>query len=88
MRAGDWKIVHHRRRADPRRPTEQAGFQLYNLRQDPSEKTDLSASNPAEFAAMKQRLARYRQAMVPSLGGSGPMPKGKRPQRWGHPDKQ
>ncbi|MFM9963400.1 MAG: sulfatase-like hydrolase/transferase [Planctomycetaceae bacterium] len=49
MRIGDWKIL-----ADE--PLTQ--FELYNLKADPQEKTDLSASQPAKFAEMKTALVK------------------------------
>ena len=49
MRIGDWKIL-----ADE--PLTQ--FELYDLKTDPHEKTDLSATQPAKFAEMKTALAK------------------------------
>jgi arylsulfatase A-like enzyme len=88
VRAGDWKIVHHRAAKNARRPNRPKGFQLYNLKQDLGEKNDLSKTNPEKLAEMKQRLASFRKAAKKPLGGSGPMPKGTSPNRWGHPDKK
>lgn len=85
LRSGDWKIVHRRRR--PNRPAASDSFQLFDLKHDVGEKNDLSASNPEKLAELSTRLAAYRGAAKPSLGGSGPMPKGPTPERWGHPDK-
>ena len=47
MRIGDWKIL-----ADPKL----AQFELYNLKTDPQEKTELSAAQPAKLAEMKTAL--------------------------------
>ena len=49
MRIGDWKIL-----ADE--PLTQ--FELYDLKKDPQEKTDLSAAQPAKLAEMKAALVR------------------------------
>ena len=49
MRIGDWKIL-----ADE--PLKQ--FELYDLKNDPQEKTDLSATQPAKFAEMKTTLVK------------------------------
>lgn len=47
MRIGDWKIL-----ADPKL----AQFELYNLKTDPQEKTELGAAEPAKLADMKNAL--------------------------------
>ncbi len=49
MRIGDWKIL-----ADERLTQ----FELYNLKNDPQEKSELSAAQPAKFAEMKTALAK------------------------------
>lgn len=47
MRIGDWKIL-----ADPKLTQ----FELYNLKTDPQEKTELGAAQPAKLADMKTAL--------------------------------
>ena len=47
LRAGDMKIL-----ADPARDV----FEMYDLKNDPQETTDLRESKPAEFAELKKRL--------------------------------
>ena len=47
MRIGDWKIL-----ADPKL----SQFELYNLKTDPQEKTELGAAEPAKLADMKNAL--------------------------------
>jgi arylsulfatase A-like enzyme len=47
MRFGDWKIL-----ADPKLTQ----FELYNLKTDPQEKTELGAAEPAKLADMKNAL--------------------------------
>ena len=47
MRIGDWKIL-----ADPKLTQ----FELYNLKTDPQEKTELGAAQPAKLADMKNAL--------------------------------
>jgi len=47
MRIGDWKIL-----ADPKLTQ----FELYNLKTDPQEKTELGAAEPAKLADMKTAL--------------------------------
>ncbi len=50
MRDGDWKII-----GDSKRTV----FELYNLRTDPRETTDLSRHEPEKFEAMKKALIAY-----------------------------
>jgi len=47
MRQGDWKIV-----AD----ASLTRFELYNLKEDPVEKNDLSQARPRQLARMKDAL--------------------------------
>jgi arylsulfatase len=54
VRQGDWKLVWDQRLA----PAERR-WQLFNLATDPFEQRDLSASNPAELAAMQRAWDRY-----------------------------
>jgi arylsulfatase A len=74
MRAGDLKIL-----ADAGRDT----FEMYDLKKDPQETTDLRESKPAEFAELKQRLLKHNaliEAEGPDwwkrLSPSGGMPPG------------
>jgi hypothetical protein len=39
-------------------------FELYNLRIDPRETTDLSAHEPAKFLAMKKALIDYDREVI------------------------
>ena len=52
MRRGDWKLIHN----TPFQPME-----LYNLREDPYEKTDLAKKNPKVFNEMTVALRRHIQ---------------------------
>ncbi len=47
MRIGDWKILSDEKLTM---------FELYNVQQDPQEKSELSATEPAKFASMKSEL--------------------------------
>jgi arylsulfatase A-like enzyme len=93
LRVGDWKLVVNGRRnlmeeGDaplPKRKRKGGGedrFELFNLANDPSEKTDLSASNPEKLKQLRERyeiLAAH--AVEPK---SGPAPAGfKAPAVWG-----
>jgi arylsulfatase A-like enzyme len=58
VRQGDWKLIW--------RTMLPSSVDLYNLAEDPSEKTNLAAANPDKVAAMKQRLdALAREAAKP-----------------------
>jgi len=60
LRQGDWKYV--------KRGGKKPGEELYNLAADPSEKTDLSASEPAR---LKEMAARFRKLMDDSQRTGG-----------------
>ena len=75
LRVGDWKIVKTLKKKE-------STFELFNLKDDRSEKNDLSKSNTAKLDELKQRLAVYEEAAVPSK--NKPMAKGfKTPKVWG-----
>ena len=75
LRVGDWKIVKSQKKKQP-------SFELFNLKDDRSEKNDLSKSNTAKLDELQQRLAVYEKATVPAM--NEPMPKGfKSPKVWG-----
>jgi arylsulfatase A-like enzyme len=60
LRQGDWKLVWQ--------ATLPSKVELFNLAQDPSEKTDLSARNPEKVAELRQRVeALAREAVSPLL---------------------
>lgn len=54
LRDGEWKVIYHYF------PTEEASggshYQLYNLKSDPFEQSDLTKSNPAELKRLMQEL--------------------------------
>ena len=65
FREGNWKVVYHYL------PTEVSGgshFQLFNLKQDPFEQTELAAHEPSQLRRMMERLAaslRESEAVYP-----------------------
>ncbi len=72
IRAGDWKLVIHKKR----------GPELYNLASDPSEKKDLSAQEPEKVKQLKARYDHHAALAVPPK--AGPDPAGfKSPAIWG-----
>jgi len=48
VRLNDWKLIW--------RPTLPSSHELYNITEDPSEKNDLSASNPEKVMEIKKRI--------------------------------
>ncbi len=60
IRSGDWKLIAF---------YELQTFELYNLKEDPYEKQDISASNPEKVKALKAKLASWQRetnAQMPS----------------------
>jgi arylsulfatase A-like enzyme len=69
LRVGDWKIViDSRKQGEGRDPKENGQPKLFNLKADPSEKTDLAAKEPEKLADMQKRLARYQQEAIEPRG--------------------
>jgi arylsulfatase A len=54
MRVGDWKILAN---------AELTEFELYNLRDDPRETTDLKVSQRERFATLREQLAKHNAAI-------------------------
>ncbi len=65
VRAGDWKAVVQRG---------QSKQELFNLADDPSEKTDLASREPAKLAELKQLYDTWLEQMAEPLSGA--------PKRW------
>lgn len=59
VREGDWKLVWHARL--PSR------IELFDLANDPGEKTDLAAANPGKVEALKRRIEALAQEAAPPL---------------------
>jgi len=60
LRAGDWKVVYH---YEPKNP-DQPKYELFNLKDDPFEKNDLSQKEP-------NKLKRMMNAMIQQLKAEG-----------------
>ena len=89
IRCGDWKLIHNGRLGanytDPK-PAEDT-FELFNLADDPYEKTDLSEKNPQKLRQLKSRLNFYAERAAPANIPPNKMPKDfKIPKAWGHTD--
>jgi arylsulfatase A-like enzyme len=53
LRLGDWKVIYH---YHPKEATADAHYQLFNLKDDPSESKDLARSNPKQLRTMMEAL--------------------------------
>jgi arylsulfatase A-like enzyme len=77
IRAGDWKLVVNRGKDDPDNPIARRGkeqTELFNLRNDPYEKTNLAGKHPDRVKELRARLDEYaKQAVAPK---ARPRPKG------------
>ena len=54
MRVDDWKILAN---------AELTEFELYNLKSDPKEATDLKSAEPQRFAALREQLLKHNAAV-------------------------
>lgn len=85
VRQGDWKLVYskegktyHGYELDekglvkPKLPVVEMphGLQLYNMAEDPGERTDLSTRHPERVTAMKQLYANWRSRMADPIRGT------------------
>jgi arylsulfatase A-like enzyme len=59
LREGDWKLVWQ--------VTLPSKVELFNLTQDPEEKSDLAATYPKKVAELQERIATHAQQAVPPL---------------------
>lgn len=88
VRAGDWKLVVHHGPEDPDNPTAPATapaqVELFNLRDDPYEKTNLAERQPEQRRELEAVLAGFARQAVPPK--SRPRPPGfVVPKVWGEP---
>jgi len=80
LRQGDWKVVVTIQNNDGKGTTK---TELFNIAEDPNEKTDLATKNPDKLKALNDLLADYKRQGVPQKQ-PGPMPKDfKAPKVWG-----
>ncbi|MBA3482364.1 MAG: arylsulfatase [Pirellulales bacterium] len=76
VRAGDWKLIvkHHaprgRRKADRRRG--EPAVELFDLRNDPREATNLAHTHPEKVKELRQRLATFAEEAVPPKATPAP----------------
>jgi len=57
IRMGDWKLVH---------PAREASAQLFNLKSDGSETTDLATKEPAKLAELTAAFAEWEKGTIPA----------------------
>jgi arylsulfatase A-like enzyme len=68
IRAGDWKLVVNRGKDDPDNPVPKKGkeqLELFNLRDDLHEKTNLAGKHPERVTDLRARLEEYAKQAVP-----------------------
>lgn len=88
VRKGDWKLVAIRGPENADDPTPRknarASLELFNLKTDPYEKTNLADREPERLKDLQQVLADFAREAVPPR--ARPMPRGfKAPRVWGAP---
>jgi arylsulfatase A-like enzyme len=70
LRAGDWKLVIHNGADDPdgnppKKKDAKASTELFNLKDDPYEKTNLAEKNPDRLKELRGKLAAFAKQAVP-----------------------
>jgi arylsulfatase A-like enzyme len=88
IRMGDWKLIHNGHlAAGALASVTEERWELFNVRSDPTERRDLSRSQPLVVAALRRSLeALARQAAEPTIP-TKKQPAGFRPPKvWGHPE--
>ena len=87
LRAGDWKLVltgpGDGSAPKKKKAAATAAVELFNLAEDPSEKTNLAAKHPEKVKVLRAHYDAYAKQAVSAKGG-GPQPAGfKAPKVWG-----
>lgn len=86
IRMGDWKLIHNgHMSANVTQASEKETWELFNIRQDPTEKQDVSGQQPDITKRLQARLAVLAaEAVKPNIPPNRP-PKGfQSPKIWGH----
>jgi len=89
IRIGDWKLIWNGQiRANHTGPPPQKDtYELFNIAQDPYEKTNLIEEHANKFKQLKLRLEHYAaKAAKPNIPPNRMPPDFKTPKAWGHPD--
>ena len=61
IRVGDWKAIRQRLNPGPKQPLKPGELELYNLKQDPSEKANVAADHPELLAKLQKQMADQHQ---------------------------
>lgn len=83
---GDWKLIHNgHMSANVTQASEKETWELFNIRQDPTEKQDVSGQQPDITKRLQAKLAVLAaEAVKPNIPPNQP-PKGfQSPKIWGH----
>ncbi|MBP85583.1 MAG: arylsulfatase [Planctomycetaceae bacterium] len=88
IRQGDWKLIHNGGvGANVTAPASQETWELFNIRNDPSEKNDVSSEHPKVVKQLKEALAALaKTAVEPNIPPNRPPPGFNSPKVWGHAD--
>lgn len=88
IRMGDWKLVHNgEATAIAITSTGTETWELFDLKNDPYEKTDLKDKHPKTFQKLKQKLQELvGQAVAPHMPTNRLPENFKVPKVWGHPE--
>ncbi|MFV0442791.1 MAG: arylsulfatase B [Planctomycetaceae bacterium] len=72
IRVGDWKLVVNNKRGGKGKTPRNAGPELFNLREDPGEQSNLATQLPDKLHELQQRLAKYQsEAVAPHSDPTG-----------------
>ena len=90
LRQGPWKlIINGSVSANAVKPAGQTTVELFNLENDPQEKTDLSETHPDLVAKLNERIEQLRsEAAKPQIPPNSAPPGFEVPKYWGHPPNQ
>jgi arylsulfatase A-like enzyme len=85
LRVGDWKLVRDGRLGPIRKMTaeEESVYELFNLKEDPSEKLNRAGECPEQLAALSVRLDDYTAQAVRPLYDEYPLERDATPRVWG-----
>ncbi len=88
IRIGDWKLIHNGHvRANATEVSTTESWELFNIREDPSEESDLSQVQPEVVQRLKKKLALLqREAAKPNIAPNKPPDGFRSPKIWGNAD--
>ena len=86
IRMGDWKLIHNGNvSANNVLATTKESWELFNIRDDSSEKDDLSGAHPEVFGKLREQLMKLAgEAAKPNIPPNKPPLDFKVPKVWGH----